>query len=145
MKIYDLSSFQMETIRHQFDSFCKKILREEYRDCAREAQRHSDHEVSFSELSPQELEQLYVMDECPSDNQYFNILGYGITVKDNLISKALVALSERKRDIILLSYFCGMTDEEIGKTLNMVRQTVQYQRTSSLRQLKRLLEGKADE
>jgi len=72
-------------------------------------------------------------------------LGYDVAVKDDLISTALAALSEQKRDIILLSYFLDMTDQEIGKKLNMVRRTVQYQRTSSLRQLKKLLEGKADE
>ena len=58
----ELSSSQRKTIRHQFDSFCKKILREEYRDCVRETQRRLQHEISFSELSPQEMDQLYVMD-----------------------------------------------------------------------------------
>lgn len=141
----ELSSSQKETIRHQFDSFCKKVLREEYRDYVRETQRRSNHEISFSELSPKELEQLYVMDEYPSDSQFFIVLGYDIAVKDDLLGKALAALPERKRDIILLSYFLDMTDEKIGETLNMVRATVQYQRTSSLKQLKKILEGKADE
>jgi RNA polymerase sigma factor (sigma-70 family) len=141
----ELSSSQRETIRHQFDSFCKKVLREEYRDCVREAQRRLQYEVSFSELSPQELDQLYVVDEYPSDSHHFSVLGYDVPVKDDLISAALDALPEQKRDIILLSYFLDMTDQEIGEKLNMVRRTVQYQRTSSLNQLKKLLEGKADE
>lgn len=141
----ELSSSQRKTIRHQFDSFCKKILREEYRDCVREAQRRLQYEISFSELSPQELDQLYVMDEYSTDSNHFSVLGYDVAVKDDLVSTALAALPEQKRDIILLSYFLDMTDLEIGEKLNMVRRTVQYQRTSSLKQLKKLLEGKADE
>lgn len=141
----ELSSSQKKTIRHQFDSFCKKILREEYRDCVREARRRLDHEISFSELSLQEMEQLYVMDEYPSDSHNFSVLGYDIAVKDELISEALATLPEQKRGIILLSYFLDMTDQEISDALNIVRRTVQYQRTSSLKELRKLLEGKADE
>ena len=141
----ELSSSQRKTIQHQFDSFCKKVLREEYRDCVREAQRRLEHEISFSALSPQELDQLYVMDEYSTDSYHFSVLGYDVPVKDDLISAALNALPEQKRDIILLSYFLDMTDQEIGEKLNMVGRTVQYQRTSSLKQLKELLEGKADE
>jgi len=111
----------------------------------RAAQRRLDHEISFSELSPQEMERLCVMDDYPSDSHNFNVLGYDIAVKDVLISEALASLSEQKRGIILLSYFLDMTDQEISDALNIVRRTVQYQRTSSLKELRKLLEGKADE
>jgi RNA polymerase sigma factor (sigma-70 family) len=141
----ELSSSRRKTIRHQFDSFCKKVLREKYRDCMREAQRRLQYEISFSDLSPQELDQLYVMDEYSTDSHHFSVMGYDVAVKDDLLSTALAALPETKRDIILLSYFLDMSDKEIGETLNMVRRTVQYYRTSSLKQLKELLEGKADD
>ncbi|SHH70672.1 RNA polymerase sigma factor [Desulfosporosinus lacus] len=140
----ELSSSQRKTIRHQFDSFCKKILREEYRDCVREAQRRLQYEISFSDLSPQELDHLFVIDDYSIGSYHFSVLGYNIPVKDDL-GAALATLSEQKRDIILLSYFLDMTDQEIGEKLNMIRRTVQYQRTSSLKQLKKLLEGKAND
>ena len=35
----EISSSQMETVEHQFDSFCKKVLREEYRDINRAVKR----------------------------------------------------------------------------------------------------------
>ncbi len=141
----ELSSSQRKTIRHQFDSFCKKVLREQCRDCIREAQRRLQYEISFSDLSPQELDQLYVMDEYSIDSHYFSVMGYEVAVKNDLVSTALAALPEKKRDIILLAYFLDMSDKEIGETLNMVRRTVQYHRTSSLKQLKEILEGKADD
>lgn len=139
------SSSQRETIRHQFDSFCKKVLREEYRDYVREVRRRLQHEISFSELSPQEMDQLFVIDEYFIGSTHFSVLGFDIAIKDDLISAALSSLPEQKRDIILLAYFLDMTDLEISETLNMVRRTVQYQRATTLKQLKLLLEGKADD
>ena len=40
-----------EHIRHTFDSFCKKILKYKARDYYRKMKRRGEHEVSFSELS----------------------------------------------------------------------------------------------
>lgn len=72
-------------------------------------------------------------------------MGYDITVSDERIGEALKALPTNKRDIILLSYFLDMTDREIGELLNLVRRTVAYRRTSTLQELKKFMEGKADE
>ena len=57
-------------------------------------------------------------------------------VRDDRLAKALRILPERKRDIVLLAYFLDMRDIEIAKQLCIVRGTVQYQRTKSLKQLK---------
>ena len=57
--------------RHAFDSFCKKVLRNEARDHYDEMKRQRDREVSFSELSAQEMDMLFVMDKYPSE-QLFN-------------------------------------------------------------------------
>jgi DNA-directed RNA polymerase specialized sigma24 family protein len=121
------------------------VLAGEAKNCKKEIAFRAQHEVSFSELSPHEIDQLYVIDEYPIESHHFSVLGYTVAVKDDLISEALAALPGQKREIILLSYFLDMTDQEIGEILNMVRRTVQYQRVRSLEQLKRLLEGKANE
>lgn len=55
------------------------------------------------------------------------------------------ALPERKRDIILLSYFLDMSDAEIAELLNVVRTTVFRHRKSALAKIKQYLEGKADD
>lgn len=73
------------------------------------------------------------------------MLGYDISVSDERVSEALNALPTDRRDIILLSYFLDMTDREVGELLNLVRRTVAYRRTSTLRELKKFMEGKADE
>ena len=54
-------------------------------------------------------------------------------------------LPEEKRKAIMLYYFEGMTDVEIGTLFNTSRSTIQYRRTSSFEILKKYLEEHADE
>jgi len=120
-----------------FDSFCKKVLKNEARNIQDEMKRLRENEVSFSELSEQELEQLVTTDVYFATEQIFNVLGDDVVVNDSTIAEALRNLTEQNRDIILLSYFLELSDGEIGKKLNMIRSTVQYRRTSTLRELKK--------
>jgi len=129
-----------------FDSFCKKVLKNEARNYYGEIKRLRGKEVSFSELTERELEQLSTTDDYFKVEQTFNVLGNAVIVNDESIAEALRNLPERNRDIILLSYYLELSDGEIGKKLNMIRSTVQYQRTSTLRELKKILEEEqADE
>ena len=73
------------------------------------------------------------------------VSGFDVLVKNELLAEALNALPERKRDIILLSYFLDMSDAEIGELLNVVRTTVFRHRKSALAKIKQYLEGKADD
>jgi len=123
-----------------FDSFCKRVLKNEVRNYYKEIERLREKEVSFSELSAQELEQLATTDKYFSTEQIFNVLGLDVIVNSESIAAALKNLPERKRDIILLSYFLELSDTEIGKKLNLIRSTVQYQRTSTLKALKKVME-----
>jgi RNA polymerase sigma factor (sigma-70 family) len=127
--------------RHAFDSFCKKILKHEARDYYDELKRQRDKEVSFSDLSAEQMDQLYTEDKYFVTEIIFSVLGLDVIITDDVIAEALQGLPERKRDIILLSYFLELSDREIGDKLNMLRSTVQYQRTSTLRQLKNFMEG----
>ena len=129
-----------------FDAFCKKVLKHEARDHYDEVKRLRAKEISFAELSERELEQLSTTDKYFATEQTFNVLGNDVIVCDESIAGALRSLPERKRDIILLSYFLELSDGEIGKKLNLIRSTVQYQRRSTLRELKKFFEEEnADE
>ena len=123
-----------------FDSFCKKVLKNEARNCYRHIKWRREKEISFSEMSERELEQLAITDKYFQTEQTFCVCGDEIIVTDEAIAKALQSLAEQNRDIILLSYFLELSDVEIGKKLDMVRSTVQYRRTSTLRELKKLIE-----
>ena len=135
------SNSHEQSKRHAFDSFCKKILKHEARDYYDELKRQRNREVSFSDLSEKEMDQLYTEDKYFATEQIFNVLGFDVIVTDDVIAEALQCLAERNRDIILLSYFLELSDREIGDKLNTLRTTVQYQRTSTLRQLKNFMEG----
>jgi len=126
--------------QHAFDAFCKKVLKNDIRNYYGEVKHLRENEVSFSELSEREMAQLATTDKYFVCEQTFNVLGDDVIVTNEDISEALKTLPERKRDIILLSYFLELSDREIGEKLNMIRSTVQYQRTSTLRQLKKFME-----
>jgi len=53
-------------------------------------------------------------------------------VKGALLAEALNALTDRKREVILLSYFMEMSDAAIARKMNLVRSTVHEHRTRSL-------------
>ena len=130
-----------EHIQHSFDSYCKKILKGKAIDIHRERKRRSKREITFSDMSAQELALLSVEDEYFADEFVFNILGESVAVADVDLAEALNALPADKRDIVLMSYFFDMTDREIAEQLNMARRTVAHQRTSTLRKLKNILES----
>ena len=121
------------------------VLADEANKQKKEFARRSQYETTFSDLPPQYMARLYAMDEYPSDNYRFCVAGQEVIVRNDLIGRALSALSEQKRDIILLSYFLDMPDGEIGEKLDLVRSTVQYQRTSTLKSMKKYMEETADE
>ena len=140
----ELSSSEMKTIQHQYDTLAKKTLKSDARNYQHELFSRAVREVNFSEMSEAELLQLYTLDEYESDYYRFEVSGYDVLVKNELLGEALQALPEKKRDIILLSYFLDMSDEEIGGLLNVVRSTIFRHRKTALEKIKLYMEGKTD-
>ena len=135
--------FQKQCI---FQSFCKRVLHNEACNAHNEIRRRRKREVSFCDLALHEERQLYTVDKYFQDEEAeprYQMAGKEITPK--LLLEAIRTLPEEKRTAILLYYFEGMTDVEIGKMFNMSRSTIQYRRTSSFELLKKYLEGHADE
>ena len=117
----ELSSSDKERIQHQYDALAKKTLVGEAKSHRRTLAKRAAREVTFSDLSESELAQLFTTDEYESDYFRFQVSGFDVLVKNELLAEALNALPERKRDIILLSYFLDMSDAEIGELLNVFR------------------------
>ena len=110
----ELSSSDKERIQHQYDALAKKTLVGEAKSHRRTLAKRATREVPFSDLSESELAQLFTTDEYKSDYFRFQVSGFDVLVKNELLAEALNALPERKRDIILLSYFLDMSDAEYG-------------------------------
>ena len=134
------SSFQDEqTVRHQFDSLCKLALKSEVINYEKHMAYRQKYEVMLSELSEKELSRLFIMDEHEMETHRFQVLGYDIEVKDALIAEALQTLTEKKRNVVLLSYFMDMSDVEIAELLNVNRSTVYRHRISGLAMIKEFM------
>jgi len=132
-------------VRCAFNAFCKRVLKNETINIYNERRQQQAKEMMFSDLTPQEENQLYTLDKHyeGEEIQSFQVAGNKITPK--LLAEAMRTLPEEKRITVLLYYFFNKSDVEIGKQLDIPRSTVQYRRTSSFERLKRFLEEHADE
>ena len=94
----------------------------------------------FDELSDKELSELAVYDNYFKSEHVFNVHGKEVVVNGDLLAEALEKLPADKRDVILLSYFLEMTDAEIGKELDTVRQNISKRRAYILKLMRKYLE-----
>lgn len=127
--------------QHAFDAYCKRIVKNEAVNIHLEYDRQGKREVTFSELSQRELQSLQHIDHYAPDCRVFAVLDMDIEIKDGDLVRALTALSPERRNIVLLAYLQDMKDEEIAGRLRLNRSTVQYWRTSTLEELRKLMEG----
>ena len=128
-----------QRIQNQFGAFCVRVLKNEARYIQRELASLQSQEKSFGELTASELEQTAVWDKHFMSEHVFEVLGLPVVVAGDLLADALAQLPEGKRDVILLSYFLGMTDREISEKLNIVHQTVSKRRLVTLKELREYL------
>ena len=135
-----LSDEEKRTIEYQFDSFCKKVLREESRSIKRKIQREEN--LYSNAIANLNREDLFVYEKYPSDFHQFNVEQYLIEIADDQLARALKTLSGKKRNIVLLAYFLDMTDQEIAANLDTSRASVQKQRQKSLNTIKQKMEKK---
>lgn len=123
-------------ISNQFGCFCSRVLKNEAYNIYAEYERQKGREKFFGELTNNELLQLSSEDRYFSDEYIFNVLDKEIVVIGNFLAKALQQLPPHKRDVILLSYFAGMSDTEIGRQFNTIQQTISKRRKSTLKLLR---------
>ena len=117
-----------------------QVLYCEARNIYAEQARKAEKEKSLNELTGDEIIKLSVCDKYFNDEHIFKVLDKEIVVMGNALAAAIKQLPQNKRDVVLLSYFAGLTDKEIGEKTGTVQQTVSFRRISSLRQLREFLE-----
>lgn len=131
--------------QEQFDSYCKKILRNHVRNYEKQLRRSKSREC-FSEEVCKDIRLQKYFSVPPHEEVYiFRVMNMDVAVKNFLLGDALEKLDVDRRDIVLLSYFLGMTDQEIAEYLNLIRRTVSYRRSATLKQLKKFLEACTNE
>ena len=134
-----------ERIQNQFASFCVKVLKNEARAVYRERARLQKAEQSLYHLSDSEIKLSAACDTYFMNDHVFVVIGFPIVVTGDHFASAISRLSKEKRDVILLSYFLGMSDRKISKHLAVVRQTVTKRRTAALKELRRYFLEEGDD
>lgn len=96
---------------------------------------------SLEELSERERNGLYTMDRYDSDYESIAVSGRRISVdfQDERLIQAINRLSDRKKEILLLSIVEQETDTRIAEILHLDRSTVSEHRRIALVQLKKFL------
>lgn len=131
---------QRERIERQFNSFCTTVLRNERIDYYRQQSNEAKHQVVFSDMEDFELDQLSEFDEYEMDVHTYRVMGCDIDVKNSLLAEALDALTQQKRDIILMAYYQDMNDSEIARRKHINPKTVNEHHKRSLEILRKILE-----
>ena len=82
-----------------------------------------------------------------AEDHYFNmptkfvVQGVPVIVVDSELGQALQYLTPRRRDMVLLYYFCAHTETEIGEIFGLKPSSVKYNLTVALQRLRQHLEG----
>lgn len=134
-----------KTIEHQFDSFCKTVLRNQARNIYQESQRWQKRFVSLEALTPDDLAKLSSFDNYKAESILFSTFDYEIPIENILIAQAIESLSKRQQDIILLSYFLEMKDVDIATLMSLAKSTVHYHKGNALEELRKFMEEHTDE
>ena len=85
----ELSSSDKERIQHQYDALAKKTLVGEAKSHRRTLAKRAAREVTFSDLSESELAQLFTTDEYESDYFRFQVSGFDVLVKNELLANTV--------------------------------------------------------
>ncbi|HGT0126856.1 sigma factor-like helix-turn-helix DNA-binding protein [Clostridioides difficile] len=132
------SDFQ-KTIQCQFDCKLKRVVKGVVRNYYRELRRRRKKEISYCELPEIVVEKLAVWDEYESGYTAFDVCGIEIRVLDDDLADAIKSLSEKDRAILLMYFFLGMSDGEIGDKLKINRSTSFRSRKNSLEEIRKQL------
>lgn len=129
-----------QRVQNQFGGFCTRVLKNEANRILNEYAKQRDREKSLDDMTQDELTKVASYDRYFQDEYIFEVLGRETVVVGELLAAALAQLPEDKRDVILLSYFLGMTDLEISQQLNAARSTISKRRNNVLKELREYLE-----
>lgn len=122
----------------------RMMLSTEYRERKHRTQR----EISFEYLqentsfAPHSVDEYFVLQD---KSTAFAVNGQTVIIDSEKLAKALLCLSERRREIILMRYYLQLRDKQIGALLGKPRTTVNYQKNAALKQLRTEMEKMNDE
>lgn len=136
MTLEQFHKYQEQT----FDSFTKTTIRNESANAHNEIASRMEKEVSFSCLPHDDLQSFQTVDIYRPYRKTYHVRGNVVHVYDPTLGELLQHISPQRREVILLCYFLGLTDSEIGRLLHIDHKTVNYRRSAALQRLREFLE-----
>ena len=137
-----------EHIERTFNAFCKIVLYHAALNAYKKIQRKQQFEVSLDYLREFDFEPITTTDEyfvkydMPTT---FTVRGKTVIVESEQLAAALSRLPEKRREVLLLWYYLGYSDEEIGKMCSISRSAVFRRRKIALHLLRKEMEALENE
>ncbi|PNP92523.1 hypothetical protein BMT55_08110 [Listeria newyorkensis] len=126
--------------QHTFDTFCKKIIKNELFNFYTELNRRKLNEVSIDQIQfLHYMSDPRLIYDAPKE-YLFTVNEAEIVVKDEQLGEALKVLTEDKRNIMLLAYFLNLSDVEIATKLGTSTRKLNRLRHRILMELKDIME-----
>ena len=137
--------FEDADLLNQFDCFCKKVLKYRNYSIFKSEEKEKRKGVIYVGENEKLFDQVYIEDEYGILYFWLKIDGLTVAIENELLYRALLLLPNKKLVILILSFFEGMTDKEISKEMLLPQSTVQYNRITALKRIRKLMEGMKDE
>jgi len=123
-------------IRHVFDSFCKKVVRNEALNIQKKYVRFRQRQISMEILEQKGLgTEFYYSEPNLNNSGSYIVLGIKIYISNEALANAIAELPSLRQEIILMSFFIGLNDREIGDIIGKSLGSVWYQRQVALEDL----------
>lgn len=123
-----------------FDSYAKRLIRNEGRNARKELARHAEREVSLSALPYDDLSAVTYEDRYRLERLGIHSKVGAVEVLDRLLGQAIMSLAPKWRDVIVMYYFLDMSDEKIGGLLQLTTGAIRHRRQTAIERLKTMLE-----
>ena len=101
-------NYNEKSIQHQFDAYCKKVLRNEITSIRKRNTNIKYNEEPLTDST----EGKYSQTHFDEQDVYF-LFGMEILISDQKLSTAIDHLSEIRRKVILLYYFAGFNNRRL--------------------------------
>ena len=128
-----------------FKSLIHKAIQFEYASWCKERDKKRAREISLDSADEDKVpSELVQYDEYAFESYVIREVNQEFRFRNESLAKALCALDEVNRRIILEYFFLDMTDREIGEQMELNLNAVTLHRERSLNKLRRLLSEEDD-
>ena len=128
-----------------FKSLIHKAIQFEYASWCKERDKKRAREISLDSADEDKVSSVLVQyDEYALESYVIREVDQEYHFRNESLAKALCALDEVNRRIILEYFFLDMTDREIGEQMELNLNAVTLHRERSLNKLRRLLSEEDD-